>query len=137
MTTLKLNTSVLDSIIFNSPKKTKSDWITDLEQNPETFINPLFQKSMDEMSNEEAEKAFDTVKSYLEANTKTAQDFLDFIYEEINYDSDTMPEIVFSSNEGFLLESVTEERLQNICIVNELNQKSSQSDVEIWLDSHI
>ena len=65
---MKLRTGFLDAIIFDSPQNLESH-LEELEQIPENYINSsLFQKSYDEMTNEEKKNSVKQVKEYLEAN---------------------------------------------------------------------
>lgn len=83
-----MNTSILDSIIFDA-KQTQEEILFDFEQNPESYINSVCQKSLDEMNEEERTEASDEIKTYIENNVSTASEKYDDLEEEYGVDGDT------------------------------------------------
>lgn len=74
-----MNTSILDAILFdNNFLNNQEAALTDLEQMPEGWVNPLYsESSYDEMSEEERKEAVDKITDYIEANT-TAEESRSF-----------------------------------------------------------
>ncbi len=64
---------------------------------------------------------------------------LNDLFNAINYDADTMPEISQEIGESgnFLLEDVTEENLANLKTANNLPADMEQGNVEAWLDKQV
>lgn len=64
---MKINTTVLDQIIFDSEMNLEDELI-ELAQMPENFVNSICEKSYDEMTTKEKAEAVEKIGIYLRDN---------------------------------------------------------------------